>query len=71
QAQQQMLKKQYAVSEAYLERQQKSFEFGQIDLMTLLRVEAQANNNRAQIQMLEIAIGQTVAQINQTLGVIL
>lgn len=71
QAQQDMLKKQYAVSEAYLERQQKSFEFGQIDLMTLLRVEAQANDHRAQIQMLEIAIGQTMAQINQTLGVIL
>lgn len=71
QAQQDMLKKQYAVSKAYLERQQKSFEFGQIDLMTLLRVEAQANDNRAQIQMLEIAIGQTIAEINQTLGVIL
>ncbi len=71
QAQQNILRKQYAVSEAYLERQQKSFGFGQIDLMTLLRVEAEANDNRARIQMLEIAIGQTMAQINQTLGVIL
>lgn len=69
QTQQQMFKKQYAVSAAYLERQQKSFDLGQIDLMTLLRVEAQANENRAQVQMLEIAIGQTIAQINQTLGI--
>lgn len=71
QAQQQMLRKQYDISAAYLQRQQKSFEFGQIDLMTLLRVEAQANDSRAQVQMLEIAIGQTIAQINQTLGVTL
>ena len=71
QAQQQRLREQYDLSEAYLERQQASFEFGQIDLMTLLRVEAQAYENRAQVQMLEIAIGQTIAEINQTLGVTL
>lgn len=71
QAQQKMLRQQFEISSSYLESQQKSFEFGQIDLMTLLRVEAQANENRAQVQMLEIAIGQTIAQINQTLGVIL
>lgn len=71
QAQQEMLRKQYDLSAAYLERQQASFEFGQIDLMTLLRVEAQAYENRAQVQMLEIAIGQTIAEINQTLGVTL
>ncbi|MCX4189221.1 TolC family protein [Methylophaga sp. OBS3] len=71
QAQQDMLKAQYDISSAYLERQKKSFEFGQIDLMTLLRVEAQTYNDRAQIQMLEISIGQTIAEINQTLGVTL
>ncbi|HET8807757.1 MAG TPA: TolC family protein [Methylophaga sp.] len=71
QAQQDMLRQQFEVSKTYLEQQQKSFEFGQIDLMTLLRVEAEVNKNRAQIQNLEVAIGQTIAQINQTLGVTL
>lgn len=71
QAQQAMLRKQYEISAAYLERQQKSFDYGQIDLMTLLRVEAQTDANRAEVQMLEIAIGQSIAEINQTLGVIL
>jgi outer membrane protein TolC len=71
QAQQDMLRKQYEISAIYLTRQQKSFELGQIDLTTLLRVEAQANENRAEIQRLEVNIGQTIANINQTLGVIL
>ncbi|MDX1572703.1 MAG: TolC family protein [Methylophaga sp.] len=71
QAQQEILRQQFDITTTYLEQQQKSFEFGQIDLMMLLRIEADVNKNRAQIQNLEVAIGQTIAQINQTLGVTL
>ncbi|AFJ01200.1 putative outer membrane protein [Methylophaga frappieri] len=66
---QQRLQAQFSLSETYQHKQQKSFDLGQIDLRTLLLVEAEHNATRNQLQMTQIEINQTIAQINQTLGI--
>lgn len=68
QQRQSLLKQQYAVSQQYVDMQQRSFDMGGVDLTTFLRSQEIADKHRHQLLQLEIEIQQQIAQINQIAG---
>lgn len=52
----------------YLSSQQRAFELGEIDLVSLLHSQTLANESLNQKQSLEISVKHTIAQVNQALG---
>ena len=59
------------VTQQYVLLQQHAFDLGEIDLVSLLTSQTLAYESHNRKQLLEISIKQTVARINQALGVIL
>jgi len=68
QQRQALLKEQYAVSQQYVDMQQRSFDMGGVDLTSFLRSQEVADKHRHQLLQLEIEIQQQIAQINQIAG---
>lgn len=68
QQRQKLLKEQYAVSQQYVDMQQRSFDMGGVDLTSFLRSQEVADKHRHQLLQLEIEIQQQIAQINQIAG---
>ena len=68
QQRQMLLKEQYAVSQQYVDMQQRSFDMGGVDLTSFLRSQEIADKHRHQLLQLEIEIQQQIAQINQIAG---
>ena len=58
-------------TQQYLALQQRAFELGEIDLVSVLRSQSIANEVHNRKQLLQVEIKQLIAQINQALGVIL
>ncbi|MDH5357417.1 MAG: TolC family protein [Gammaproteobacteria bacterium] len=58
-------------TQQYVLLKQRAFDLGEIDLVSLLRSQTLAHESRNRKQLLEIGIKQTIAMINQALGVIL
>lgn len=66
-----LLNEQDNTTQQYLSLQQRAFDLGEIDLVSLLRSQSLANESHNRKQALEIDIKHTIANINQAKGVIL
>lgn len=66
-----VLEEHYKTTQQYLEIQTRSFELGEIDLVSLLRSQTLANESHMQLLSLKIDIKQMIAKVNQALGIIL
>ncbi len=64
-----VVSKQEQATMDYLAVQQRSFELGEIDLVTLIRSQSLANQAHNQKQTLQVEIKQLIAQRNQALGI--
>ena len=58
-------------TQQYLSLQQRAFDLGEIDLVSLLRSRALANKSSNQMQNMKVSIQQSIAKVNQALGIIL
>jgi len=59
------------ITQQYLTRQQRAFDLGEIDLVSLLRSQALAHTSENRKHALEIDIKHMIANVNQALGVAL
>lgn len=60
-----------ATTQKYLALQQRSFELGETDLVTLLRSQELANESHSRKQVVEIEIKHLIAKVNQAMGLLL
>jgi len=66
-----LVTEQDTVTQQYLALQQRAFNLGEIDLVSLLRSQELANKSNYQKKALEVDIKRTIVMINQALGIIL
>lgn len=66
-----LLSEQNETTQQYLALQQRAFELGELDLVSLLRSQSLANETYNRKIALEVDIKHTIALINQALGVVL
>ncbi len=59
------------ITRQYLLLQQRAFDLGEIDLVSLLRSRVLADESHNQQQKMEISLQQSIAEVNQALGIIL
>lgn len=66
-----LLNEQNETTQQYLALQQRAFDLGELDLVSLLRSQSLANETHNRKLAIEVDINHTVALINQSLGIIL
>lgn len=66
-----LVSEQNIATQHYLELQQRAFDLGEIDLVSLLRSQALSNKASNRKQTLEINIKKMIANVNQSLGILL
>jgi cobalt-zinc-cadmium efflux system outer membrane protein len=66
-----LLNEQHETTQQYLALQQRAFELGELDLVSLLRSQSLANETYNRKSALEVDIKYTIALVNQALGIIL
>jgi outer membrane protein TolC len=71
QAQLALLEQQDAATQHYVALQQKAFDLGELNLVDLLRAQSKANQTRSRLQLQQVMIKRTIAELNQLLGIIL
>lgn len=59
------------ITQQYLLLQQRAFDLGEIDLVSLLRSRVLADESRNQKQSMEISMQRSISMVNQALGIIL
>ena len=67
---QQRAQRRQELAEASLDISRRAFELGEIDLVRLLQVQADAIDARHDQQIRQLDVGQAIARLNQSLGVI-
>jgi outer membrane protein TolC len=66
-----LLKQQDAATQHYVALQQKAFDLGELNLVDLLRAQSKANQTHSRLQLQQVLIKRTIAELNQLLGIIL
>ena len=66
-----LIKEQNDTTQRYFAMQQRAFDLGEIDLVSLLRSQLLSNESRNRMQTSEIEIKYLIALVNQALGIIL
>ncbi len=66
-----LVNEQNRTTQRYLALQQRAFDLGEIDLVSLLRSQALANEASNRKQTLEVNIKKMIAHVNQSLGILL
>ncbi len=66
-----LIKEQNDTTQRYLAMQQRAFDLGEIDLVSLLRSQSLANESQNRMQASEIEVKRLIAMVNQAIGIIL